>query len=219
MPRGIGHQHAYRKLGERLGDLGRERGPEPVDKGAVLGPHGLGGGLEQPARGLRPALGRVALSLSRGLGRLLRGPVEQQAPSASISSTSWPIGTLIAASCRQCANGSPQACTLKCHSPWESGVTSAPYRSEPSASSRMITSGATAPDGSRSTTPVPSISCPSRNTVAVTWNVSPTVALAGRRPQSTWGWTSSTGILPITRESYPDRPQYMQPTPDSALSM
>ncbi len=33
----------------------------------------------------------------------------------------------------------------------------------------------------------PTAPCPSRNTVALTWNVSPATALAGRRPQSTAG--------------------------------
>ena len=50
--------------------------------------------------------------------------------------------------------------------PSRSGATVAPYRSVPSASSRISTGGRARPCGSRSTTPAPSISCPSRNTVA-----------------------------------------------------
>ncbi len=41
-------------------------------------------------------------------------------------------------------------------------------------------------------------SCPSRNTVAETGKDSPTTALAGRRPESTRGLTSRTGMRPIT---------------------
>ena len=39
--------------------------------------------------------------------------------------------------------------------------------------------------------------------VGVPWNVSPSTALAGRRPQSTTGSMSRIGIRPITRSPYP----------------
>src|SRR5579859_7834394 len=75
------------------------------------------------------------------------------------------------------------------------------------------------PSGSRRTTPAPSISCPSRNTVAVTSTASPTVALAGRRPQSTIGCTSNMGIRPITKETYPAGANHMHDGPTiTALS-
>ena len=59
------------------------------------------------------------------------------------------------------------------------------------------------PAGSRSTTPAPSTPCPSLMTVALTWKVSPATALAGRRPQSTTGWTSRMGMRPITPSTVP----------------
>ena len=45
--------------------------------------------------------------------------------------------------------------------------------------------------------------CPSRKIVALTWNVSPSTALAGRRPHSTAGSTSRIGIRPITLVTLP----------------
>src|SRR6266851_4072486 len=66
----------------------------------------------------------------------------------------------------------------------------------------MVTSGCCWPAGLISATPAPSISCPSRNTVALTGNVSPVTALAGRRPHSRTGWTSRMGIRPITTKRY-----------------
>ncbi len=128
---------------------------------------------------------------------------KSSAPSASISSTSWPRGTLMAASWCQCAIGSLQASTWNCQVPSCVTVTSAPYLSDPGASSRMITSGPGLPAGSRSTTPAPRAPWPSRMTVALTWKVSPSTALAGRRPQSTTGSMRRMGIRPITRSPYP----------------
>ncbi len=43
----------------------------------------------------------------------------------------------------------------------------------------------------------PIVSWPSRKTVAVTWNGSPTTAFAGRAPLSTDGRTSRTGMRPM----------------------
>ncbi len=120
----------------------------------------------------------------------------------SISSTSWPAGTLMAASWCQLAIGSAHASTWNRHSPSPVTVTSAPQRSVPGASSRIGTAGAADPAGSRSTTPAPMTPWPSRNTVALTWKVSPLTAFAGRRPQSTAGATSRIGIRPITTVIY-----------------
>ncbi len=77
-------------------------------------------------------------------------------------------------------------------------MTDAPHRSVPLASSRIGVHGPLRPRGSRSTTLAFTASCPSRNTVAVTSKASPTTALAGRRPESTSGLTSRTGMRPIT---------------------
>ena len=52
-------------------------------------------------------------------------------------------------------------------------------------------SGRTVPSGSRNATAAPSVSCPSRNTVALIWKVSPAAAFAGHLPQSTTGTTFS----------------------------
>src|SRR5262245_17128860 len=62
----------------------------------------------------------------------------------------------------------------------------------------MGVQGPDLPFGSTRTTPAATASCPSRNTVADTWNVSPVTALAGRRPFWTTGRTSRTGIRPMT---------------------
>ena len=56
-----------------------------------------------------------------------------------------------------------------------------------------------APDGSVSTTVALTASWPSRYTVAVTSNSSPTTDFAGRSPPSTTGKTSATGIRPSAR--------------------
>ena len=145
-----------------------------------------------------------------GAATLCAARSSSSAPSASISSTSWPIGTLMPASCRHLATGSPQASTRNCQLPARSGVTSAPYRSLPGASSRMGSRADWAPPGSVSTTAAPSISWPSRNTVAVTWKVSPATALAGTLSPGRTGCTSRIGIRPITDESYPSaRPASM----------
>ena len=137
------------------------------------------------------------------------------APAVSMSSVSWPSGTLMAASCRQPTTGSPHASTRKCQSPAEVTMTRAPRRSVPGASSRMATGGSRWPSGRRSTTPAPSSSCPSRNTVALTSNASPQTALAGYAPHSTTGCTSRIGMRPITLPRYPSegeckRPGYRQ---------
>ena len=109
------------------------------------------------------------------------------APSAMTSSTSWPRGTLMPASWCQSAMGSDQASTRNDQSPARVAVTSAPHRSLPGASSCIISIGRLLPSGSRSTTAAATAPCPSRNTVALTGNVSPATDLAGRRPQSTAG--------------------------------
>src|SRR5258706_9203588 len=155
------------------------------------------------------AAGSAVLDGSAACSSSLAARSNSSAPSVSIRATSWPIGTLIAASCRQCAIGSPHASTLKCQSPSLVGVTSAPYLSVPSASPRIVTIGRQLPAGSRSTTPAPSISWPSRNTVAVTGRLSPVTALAGRCPHATMGSMSRMGILPITTKSYPIVPDGM----------
>src|SRR5580704_18341682 len=86
----------------------------------------------------------------------------------------------------------------------------------------MTTGGCRWPAGSVRTTPAPSISWPSRNTVALTMKRSSGTALAGAfAPSSvatrTTGWTSSMGILPITDESYPsERSQCRTGCPDAA---
>ncbi|SCD60280.1 hypothetical protein GA0115240_11634 [Streptomyces sp. DvalAA-14] len=108
-----------------------------------------------------------------------------------------PAGILIPAVCRQVATGSDQPSTVYVQWPAESGVTRAPHRSVPGSSARIGVNGPGRPAGSRSTTLAATASCPSRNTVAVTSNVSPATAFAGRRPQSTIGVTSTTGIRPI----------------------
>ncbi len=74
---------------------------------------------------------------------------------------------------------------------------SAPHTSLPGDSSRIGVHGPRRPLGPRRTTLAPTASCPSRNTVAVTWNVSPATAFAGRLPHSTAGRTSRTGTRPM----------------------
>ena len=93
---------------------------------------------------------------------------KSSAPSVSISSTSWPSGTLMAASWCQAAIGSLHDSTWKYQVPSSVTVTSAPYRSVPGTSGRIRTSGPGLPAGSRSTTPAPSAPCPSLMTVALT---------------------------------------------------
>ncbi len=88
-----------------------------------------------------------------------------------------PDSTLISAVCRQVATGSPQPSMLKVQSPTASGVSSAAHRS--SATGHIRTRWRSLPCGSRSTAVAATASWPSRNTVAVTSNVSPTTALAG----------------------------------------
>src|SRR6218665_1382034 len=53
------------------------------------------------------------------------------------------------------------------------------------------------PDGSVSTAVAPTASWPSRNTVARTGHAPPTTALAGNRPASATGETSTTGMRPM----------------------
>ncbi len=98
---------------------------------------------------------------------------------------SWPAGILIRALWRQVVTGSDQASTAYVHCPSEAGVTRAPHRSVPGASSRIGVQGPSRPAGSRRTTLAATASWPSRKTVAVTSNVSPATALAGLLPQST----------------------------------
>jgi len=64
---------------------------------------------------------------------------------------------------------------------------------------QVIGSVVVAPVGSVSTTLAFTASCPSRYTVAVMSNSSPTTDLAGRLPPSTVGKTSATGIRPNNR--------------------
>lgn len=119
------------------------------------------------------------------------------APSARTSAESIPAGILIWACWRQVVTGSLQASTVYVQRPSESGVTSAPQRSEPGASSRIGVHGPVRPLGSRRTALAATASWPSRKTVAVTWKVSPATAFAGLLPQSTSGRTSRTGMRPI----------------------
>ena len=93
-----------------------------------------------PATGWPPGAAGLP-GTARGVLMWLAARSNSTAPSASMSSTSWPSGILIAASCCQRAIGSPQASTWNCHVPVEVTVTSPPYRSLPSASSRIGTSG------------------------------------------------------------------------------
>ncbi len=144
---------------------------------------------------VRAAAGRLAPG-GCGIRRAARS--NSSAPSVSISSTSWPAGILMAALWCQVAIGSAHASTWNRHGPSRFGVTSAPQRSVPGASSRIRASGSGLRSGSRSTTPAAMMSCPSRKTVALTSKVSPFTAFAGRRPQSTAGSTSRIGIRPIT---------------------
>ena len=155
---------------------------------------------------VRAAAGRLAPG-GWGIRRAVRS--NSSAPSVSISSTSWPAGILMAASWCQLAIGSAQASTWKRHTPSLVTVTSAPQRSMPGASSRMNTSGLALRSGSRSTTPALMMPCPSRKIVALTWNVSPATALAGRRPHSTAGSTSRIGIRPITPATLPSEVEIM----------
>src|SRR5579872_3010454 len=75
----------------------------------------------------------------------------------------------------------------------------------------------TCPSGSRSTTAAAINPCPSRNTVALTWNDSPTTALARYCPQSTVGCTSRMGIRPITPITLPiPCPSTPPPFPDAS---
>ena len=155
-----------------------------------------------------PSRSAAATAASRSRSRLgvfaaLAARSNSSAPSASIRSTSWPSGILMAASCCHPAIGSPHASTRNCHLPSAGIVTSAPCRSVPGASSRIMASGSWLPSGARSTTPAPSRSWPSRNTVALTSKVSPATDLAGRRPWSGAGCTSRMGMRPITLQRYP----------------
>ncbi len=120
------------------------------------------------------------------------------APSSSTSAVSIPAGSFTAACLRQVATGSDHASTRYDQRPGAVGVTYAPQRSLPSDSSCIGVHGPERPRGSRSTTLAPTASWPSRNTVAETRKRSPSTALAGRRPASTRGDTSSTGMRPIT---------------------
>ncbi len=123
----------------------------------------------------------------------------RRAPSSRTTSVSMPAGILICAWWRQVPTGSPHASTVNVHRPGSPAVTVAPHRSVPAASSRRGVHGPGRPSGSLSTTLAATASCPSRNTVAVTSNVSPTTAFAGRLPLSTAGRTSRTGIRPMAR--------------------
>ncbi|CAM5622921.1 hypothetical protein SHIRM173S_03837 [Streptomyces hirsutus] len=120
----------------------------------------------------------------------------RRAPSSSTSSVSMPAGILIRAWRRHVVTGSPHASTVYVQCPVSPAVTVAPQRSVPGASSRIGVNGPGRPSGSFRTTLAATASCPSRNTVAVTSNVSPTTAFAGRRPSRTIGRTSRTGIRP-----------------------
>ena len=111
---------------------------------------------------------------------------------------SIPAGSFTPAVLRQVAMGSLHASTRYDQRPGAVGVMCAPQRSVPSASSRIGVHGPLRPRGSRSTTLALTASWPSRKTVAVTRKVSPTTALAGRRPASIWGLTSRTEMRPIT---------------------
>src|SRR5450755_4624014 len=62
----------------------------------------------------------------------------------------------------------------------------------------MTTGGRLRPPGSRRTTPAPSISCPSRNTVALTWNVSPDAARSPP-PAERHVWESARSLLKATQ--------------------
>ncbi len=119
------------------------------------------------------------------------------APSSRTRAVSMPAGILICAATRQVVTGSLHASTVYVQRPSDPGVTSAPHRSVPGASSRIGVQGPGRPFGSHRTTLAATASWPSRNTVALTSKVSPATALAGRLPQSTSGRTSRTGMRPI----------------------
>src|SRR5579875_2252638 len=78
--------------------------------------------------------------------------------------------------------------------PGPSGVTSAAYRSVPSATSRIGVQGCSAPAGSMSTRLAPTAACPSRKTVAEMVIGSPTTHFAGYRPHSITGAMSVIGM-------------------------
>ncbi len=131
------------------------------------------------------------------LGTRRAARANSSAPSSRTRPTSMRAGILMRACRRQVATGSLHASTVYVHSPVRSGVTRAPHRSVPGASSRIGVHRPGRPSGSRSTTFAPTASWPSRNTVAVTSKVSPTTAFAGRLPHSTAGRTSRTGMRPM----------------------
>ncbi len=151
----------------------------------------------------RPSGGRSSSRSASTAARSVRRPVPSgtpsaarsysSAPSSSITSVSRPAGILTSAARRQPVTGSAHASTAYVQRPSSSGVTCAPQRSLPGASSRMGVQGPVRPSGPSSTTLAPTGSCPSPKSVAVTWKVSPGTAFTGRRPQSITGRTSQTG--------------------------
>ena len=176
-------------------------------------------GRGEPVPGRQPAVAQPRDQRAQrgaGRGRAARRPAaagsrraarsNSSAPSASISSTSWPAGILMAASWCQLRDRvgprldveAPQALARSRSRPRPSGR--CPGRARASA-----TSGLALPVRISQHHAGAEMPCPSRKTVALTWKVSPATALAGRRPQSTAGWTSRIGIRPITPATLPSR--------------
>ena len=135
---------------------------------------------------------------SRGVGDGVAGTRSSSSPpSVNISSTSTPAGILRPAACCQVPIGSDHACDLEGPGALDVGrdpglVAVGPLR----VLGQRHRVAAYAVRGRSATTSAPSLSWPSRKTVAETGNGSPTVALAGCRPRSTRGMTSRMGIRP-----------------------
>ena len=181
-----GEQVAQREPGQRGRDLAA-RAPRPAGPAAassVVGSSRAVLGAARPAA-LAARAWPAAASLGAG-GPAGAARSNSSAPSASISSTSWPSGTLMPRRAASARSDRPRP---------RPGTATGPRRS---ASPRRRTGRCPAqlaheherlrrPPGRRSTTPAPSISCPSRNTVAVTSNVSPGTALAGDAARAAHG--------------------------------
>ena len=162
--------------------------------GRFLSRRGLDRAVERP---------RGAALPSGSAGTFVRATrSSSRSPSVNISSTSISAAILISASCFQVPNGSDHASTRRSRRRRRPGVTQAVVAV--GHARRAWSSGPAAgavPSGSVSTTSAPSMSWPSRNTLAVTGNGSPTVALAGWRPRSTSGVTFMTGMRPTMRSN------------------
>ncbi|MGC0331371.1 hypothetical protein RKD23_004361 [Streptomyces sp. SAI-170] len=164
-------------------------------------PASASAGGSSPRRRPTTASRTTARSCSPGIPSAARS--RSRAPSSKSSASSSRAVVVsgsacvhTSAACRQVASGSAHASTVKLQRPGAGAATSALQRSVPGCSSRIGTTGPGLPCASLSTTRAPTAPCPSRNTVALTMNPSPTTAFAGRRPSSTRGLTSTTGIRP-----------------------